>query len=135
LEERAGERRPVTILDVAVRGDITAGCRATISGVLAEKDDLLSLPLSSKGGEGNGTAAIEHPDACKEQPTEALPGTAITFPPIALSYCPNTNKVLAGFDPKRHSLGMQKVRRKQRDAFDPATEDQSYECVPCSRRG
>jgi len=48
LEERVGERRPVTIPDAAVRGDIPAGCRANISGVLAENDDLLSLPLSSK---------------------------------------------------------------------------------------
>jgi len=42
LEERAGERRPVTTLD---------------AGVLAGKDDLLSPPLSSRGGEGNGAAA------------------------------------------------------------------------------
>jgi hypothetical protein len=65
LEERAGERRPLTILDAAVRGDIPAGCRTSLSGVLVENDDLLSLPLSFKGGEG--TAASEHRDACKEQ--------------------------------------------------------------------
>ena len=53
LEERAGERRPVTTLDAAVRGDIPAGCHTNISGMLAENDDLLSLPLSSKRGEGN----------------------------------------------------------------------------------
>jgi hypothetical protein len=62
---RAGERRP--ILDAAVGGDTPAGCRTNISGVPAENDDLLSLPLSSKGGEGNGTAASEHRDACNEQ--------------------------------------------------------------------
>jgi hypothetical protein len=65
LEERAGERRP--ILDSAVPGDIPAGCRNHISGVPVEDDDLLSLPLSSKGGEGNGAAASEHRAACKEQ--------------------------------------------------------------------
>ena len=37
-----------------------------------EKDHLLSLPLSSKGGEGNGTATNEHRDACKKQ--SAAPG-------------------------------------------------------------
>jgi phosphoribosylformylglycinamidine synthase len=58
LEERAGERRPVTTLDVAVRGDIPARCRTNIPGGLAENDDLLSLPLSSKGGEGNGAPAL-----------------------------------------------------------------------------
>jgi hypothetical protein len=31
--------------------------------MLAENDYLLSLPLSSKGGEGNGAAAYEHRDA------------------------------------------------------------------------
>ena len=35
--------------------------------MLAENDNLLSLPLSSRGGEGNGTATSEHPDARKEQ--------------------------------------------------------------------
>jgi hypothetical protein len=54
------------MLEAAVRGDIPAGCRTHISGGLAENDGLLSLPLSSKGGEGNGAAASEHRDACKE---------------------------------------------------------------------
>jgi len=67
LEVWVGERRPVTILAAAVRGDIPAGCRTNLSGGLAENDDLLSLPLSSKGGEGSGAAASEHRDACKEQ--------------------------------------------------------------------
>src|ERR1035441_6629475 len=57
LEERVGERRSLTILDAAVCGDVPAGCRTHRSGVLAENDDLLSLPLSSKGGEGNSAAA------------------------------------------------------------------------------
>ena len=35
LEERAGERRLVTIFDAAGRGDIPAGCRTNMSGVLA----------------------------------------------------------------------------------------------------
>jgi len=67
LEERAGERRPITGLEAAVRGDMPADCRINVSGGLAENDDLLSLPLSSKGGEGNGTAASEHRAVCKEQ--------------------------------------------------------------------
>jgi hypothetical protein len=63
LEERAGERRPPAVLDAAVRGEIPAGCCTEISGMLAENDYLLSLPLSSKGGEGNGATAYEHRDA------------------------------------------------------------------------
>src|ERR1035437_9187249 len=39
LEGRGGERRPVTVLDAAVRGDIPAGCRTNISGVLVQNDD------------------------------------------------------------------------------------------------
>jgi len=53
------------MLEVAVRGDLPAGCRNNISGVLGENDGLLSLPLSSKGGEGNGAAASEHLAACR----------------------------------------------------------------------
>ncbi len=48
-------------------GDIPAGCGTNHSGVLAENDNLLSLPLSSKGGEGNGASVSEHRAACKEQ--------------------------------------------------------------------
>ena len=66
LEERVGERRHVTNLDAAVRGDIPRGC-TNLSGVRAEKNGLLSLPLSSKGGEGTGAAASEHVDAGKQQ--------------------------------------------------------------------
>ena len=50
LEERGRERRPT--VDAAPRGGIPAGCRTNRLGVLAENDDLLSLPLSSLGGEG-----------------------------------------------------------------------------------
>jgi hypothetical protein len=50
-----------------MRGDLPAGCRTNGSASLAKNDDLLSLPLSSKGGEGNGTAAIERREACKNQ--------------------------------------------------------------------
>ena len=57
LEERAGERRPITLLDAAARGDMPAGCRTNISGGLPKHDHLLSLSLSSKGGEGNGAAS------------------------------------------------------------------------------
>ena len=34
---------------------------------MVENDDLLSLPLSSRGGEGNGASINEHRDACKKQ--------------------------------------------------------------------
>jgi hypothetical protein len=67
LEERAGERRPLTILGAAVGGDISAGCRTDISGGLGENDDLLSLSLSSKGGEGNGAGATERRDTIKHK--------------------------------------------------------------------
>src|ERR1035441_3324137 len=60
LEERVGERRPITIRDAPILGDIPAGRCANASGVLAENKKLLSLPVSSKGGEGNGAAASEH---------------------------------------------------------------------------
>ena len=40
---------------------------APIYSVLAENDDLLSLSLSSKGGEGNGAADNRHQDTCREQ--------------------------------------------------------------------
>jgi len=48
LEERIGERRPITILDAVVRGDIPAGCRNNLSGGLAENDNLRSLPSPPK---------------------------------------------------------------------------------------
>jgi anthranilate synthase component 1 len=69
LEERVGERRPITFFAAAVRSDVAAAYPSTIPAALAENDDLLSLPLSSKGGEGNGAAASEH--ACKEQAAPA----------------------------------------------------------------
>jgi phosphoribosylformylglycinamidine synthase len=58
LEERVGERRPIAAPNAAVRGEIPAGGRGNISSGQAEKDDLLSLSLSSKGGEGNGIPAL-----------------------------------------------------------------------------
>jgi hypothetical protein len=66
LEERDGERRPIAILNAGVRGGLPVGGLINIPGVLAENDDLLSLPLSSKGGEGNGAAASVHHDARME---------------------------------------------------------------------
>jgi len=65
LEERAGERRP--IVEAANRGDVPTGCGSNGFGALVKNDDLLSLPLSSKGGEGNGAATSEHRDACRKQ--------------------------------------------------------------------
>jgi putative protease len=67
LEERVGERRPVNILDAAVRGEIPAGCRTDMSGGRPENDDLLSLAFSSKGGEGISVTPSEHRDVCGEQ--------------------------------------------------------------------
>ena len=58
LEERAGERRPVSALEAAVHGDSPADGPANTSGVLDGNHDLLSLPLSSKGGEGKDAAAL-----------------------------------------------------------------------------
>ena len=49
---------------------LPAGSRTSRSGVGTEKDDLLSLPLSSKGGEGTSAAASERRAARKER-TEA----------------------------------------------------------------
>jgi len=38
-----------------------------MNGGVVRIQGLLSLALSSKGGEGNTAAATEHRDACKEQ--------------------------------------------------------------------
>ena len=65
LEERVGERS--SLLDAAVRVILPTGCRTNRSGVLPENNGLLSLPLSSKGGEGNGAVSSVHRDACKQQ--------------------------------------------------------------------
>jgi hypothetical protein len=43
-----------------------------MNGCVARVRCLLSLPLSSKGGEGNGAVASEHRDACKEQDLSPL---------------------------------------------------------------
>ena len=42
------------MLDAVVRGDNPADRGTKMSGVLAENDDLLSLSISSRGGEGTG---------------------------------------------------------------------------------
>jgi ABC-2 family transporter protein len=60
-EERVGERRHSTDLETAVDGDIPRDSRVNISGVSADKDGLLSLPLSSKGGGGNDAAPTPEP--------------------------------------------------------------------------
>jgi hypothetical protein len=61
LEERVGERRH--LLDLAARADMPTRCRSNGFGTLADNDGLLSLPLSSKGAEGNGAVTIEYADA------------------------------------------------------------------------
>ena len=61
LEERVGERRHSTDLETAVNGDIPPVFRTNMSGVPADNDGLLSLPLSSKGGEGNGAGPTPEP--------------------------------------------------------------------------
>ena len=68
LEEKVGERRATTL---------PAGSPTSRSGVGTEKDNLLSLPLSSKGGEGTSAAASERPTARKErtEPARALHST------------------------------------------------------------
>ena len=71
LEEGVGERRPITLLDAAVCGEIPAGRHTHRSGVLADKDDLLSLSLSSKGGEGTGAPPREQ---CGRAPKPSLAG-------------------------------------------------------------
>jgi dTDP-4-dehydrorhamnose reductase len=51
-----------------VRDDTPAHCRTDISGLKAQSDDLLSLALSSKGGEGTSAGASDPKHAVKEQP-------------------------------------------------------------------
>src|ERR1019366_9281647 len=62
-----GAATTVNLIDAAIRGDMPVGYRTNSSGALAENHGLLSLPLSSQGGEGRGAAANEHRAACKEQ--------------------------------------------------------------------
>jgi hypothetical protein len=45
------------VLEATVCGDTLPGCRTNFSDMLAENNGLLSLSLSSKGGEGNSAAA------------------------------------------------------------------------------
>ena len=70
-EEREGERGPVTILRAAVRGELPAGCRTRQPAVSAQDDDLLSLALSSRGGEGSRAWVKASRNACKEQAAPA----------------------------------------------------------------
>jgi len=65
LEERVGERRFMTPLHAGARGRTLRGPVNT-SRVLAERNHLLLLPLSSRGGEGTALVT-ERRDACKEQ--------------------------------------------------------------------
>ena len=77
LEERGRERRHITTLNAAVRSELPAGCRTNSSGTLNENDGLLSLPLSSKGGEGNSAGAFEHRESSKKQSEDSpFVGTA-----------------------------------------------------------
>ena len=50
--------------DPADGDDLPTGCHTLLSGAQAEINGLLSLALSSKGGEGNNAAVREHRDAC-----------------------------------------------------------------------
>ena len=67
-------RRPN--LDIAVCDDCASGGCTHRPGVLAENNGLLSLPLSSRGGEGNGVAASQYQDASKVQAPNPPPRPA-----------------------------------------------------------
>ena len=69
LEERGRERRSL----FSARTAETLGRQPTgkSPATAVSRRGLLSPALSSKGGEGNGTAASEHRDSCKEQSTGA----------------------------------------------------------------
>ena len=70
----------------------------TIYGVLAESDDLLSLALSSRGGEGNGAAASEHQDACWEQPLVGRRRSKSVFPvPASRGASASSHEFRCGF--------------------------------------
>jgi U32 family peptidase len=85
LEERAGERRPTNAGITAARRDISVARRGDRAGKLLETDDLLSLALSSRGGEGNSAAhgkkwdGHEKRNTLPEEPLSAdhpVPGNA-----------------------------------------------------------
>jgi hypothetical protein len=57
LEERVGERRPITFSTLWFLATFQWAAAPIVR--LKGHDGLLSLPLSSKGGEGNGGAANE----------------------------------------------------------------------------
>jgi hypothetical protein len=60
LEERVGERRPRLFFSITAQRSLPAGSSFSPSGWHVERNGLLSLTLSSKGGEGNCVAAGEH---------------------------------------------------------------------------
>jgi len=78
LEERVGERRPVTLLDAAACAEVLGG-PANASHVPAESNHLLSLPLSSRGGEGTAVVVAERRDAYVEQTRLGRPEGAVTI--------------------------------------------------------
>ena len=57
LEERVGERRPITIPTAAVRAGLQEGCGTSVSGVPAETNDLLS-PWPSPPEEERGARGL-----------------------------------------------------------------------------
>ena len=109
LEERAGERRPLTTLDAAARGDIPEGDHTDLAGGSAEQDGLLSLALSSRGGEGKDAAASERRDVDREQaltPHSAL-GTPhfCNEPPTDFTRAAEREKVQAAIGVLRRRIG------------------------------
>ena len=50
---------------------------AAMNGCVGRIDGLLSLTLSSKGGEGNGAKASEDQNACEQQRGQAHAGTSL----------------------------------------------------------
>jgi potassium-transporting ATPase ATP-binding subunit len=67
LEERTGERRPTTISSAVAHRDTPVGCGNPVSAIIAEKDGLLSLALSSRGGEGSSAGTSQCQVALKGQ--------------------------------------------------------------------
>jgi hypothetical protein len=66
---------------VTRNGKLSSGTGAEIPGWNVESMDLLSLPLSSKGGEGNSVAAGEHRDPRMVQGRAAMLATHIGCAP------------------------------------------------------
>ena len=88
LEERAGERRPSFSSALPARPMWQPAGTSPRTAVSSEMVGLLSPTLSSKGEEGDVTAACEYPDACTEQapPSRAnRPNQAAAHPRPATS--------------------------------------------------